>query len=218
MINYQTAIACSDKSRVVLNSNIILYEPNEKVFEHVEIVEELIDFISTIYHRFYKNTLVINPNMGEIGFELLGLGVTNRITFCDDSSQRLSYYKQIANNHFIPYFVDTYNIKYPADIPNKPYDLIIITIPEALQDRDALLNDYLETIRPMIPLTADMLLIENDDSYEEKFKHIANVTGFYHETTRFMGKRAILHFKLQHDFMKTPNHFTKSLRGFFAKI
>jgi hypothetical protein len=33
-----------------------------------------------------------------------------------------------------------------------------------------------------------------------------------------MGKRAVMHYKLQHDFIKAADGFTKSLRGFFAKI
>lgn len=218
MINSKTALDDPDKGRIFLHSNIILYEPNEKVYEHYDIIPELIEFIGTIYHRFYLNTLIINSNMGEIGFELLGLGVTNKVTFCDDSSQKCSYLKQISFNHYIPYHVDTVVCKYPVDIPKKNYDLIVITIPEAVTDKQNMLNQYLEHIRPALPLTADVLVIENNDENEETYNHVARVSGFYHETTRIIGKRAIIHYKLQHDFIKATEGFTKSLRGFFAKI
>ena len=218
MINSDTAMDEPDKGRIFLHSNIILYEPNDKVYEHFEIIPDLIEFIGTIYHRFYHNTLVINPNMGEIGFELLGLGVTNKVTFCDDSAQKCSYYKQISFNHYIPYHVDTVVCKYPVDIPKKNYDLIVITIPDAVVEKASMLQEYLEHIRPALPLTADVLVIENNDDNEDLYNHTANVTGFYHETTRIMGKRAVMHYKLQHDFIKATEGFTKSLRGFFAKI
>lgn len=206
-----------EQNRLVLHSNIVIIEPNDVAKENFELLPDLMSYIKSVYPRVYHNTLQLYPNQGEIGFDLLGLGITNRVVFCDDSQSRLSYIKQIATNHYIPYFTDTHVIKYFKDIPPKPYDLIIGSfVEDNFDDPTTSIKDFFNYIRSHVTSTADLYFIQSKDV--EKFKHIAQIEGFYHETSIKMFNKTVMHFKVQHSFVKNNEGYKKSLRGFFARI
>lgn len=140
--------------------------------------------------------LEYRPGYGSIGFDMLGLGATNRVVFVDTDENSVLTCLETAKNNSVLFYTTGYAIDSIGDLPEQDkYDVIIATLdgkPERYQD-------FFEHIHKFMSLYADIYLVEDEDVPELKMSSPSIIlSNVYFVDSIKLADKTLLHYKLCH--------------------
>jgi len=152
--------------------------------------DDVVQYISNTGKYSYNRAVEWESGSGILGFELLGMGVCNNITFLNSSNDALDVCLETAKNNKLSNYVVGYTYD---NIPkNNKWDLVIIN---PLDDID---QEFIQKLKSYLSPKADVYIIE--ERKIDSLIHMAKIEGF-----NYIGKKAlsstnypngfILHFK-----------------------
>lgn len=136
------------------------------------------------------------PGYGSIGFDMLALGVTNKVVFVDTDENSVLTCLETAKNNSVLFYTAGYAIDSIEDLPEQDkYDVIVATLdgkPEKYQD-------FFQHIHKVMSLYADIYLIENEDNPELKISNPSfSLANVYFVDSIKLADKIVMHYKLCH--------------------
>lgn len=136
------------------------------------------------------------PGFGSIGFDMLGLGVTNKVVFADTEENSVLTCLETAKQNSVLFYTTGYAIDSIGDLPEEDkYDVIVATLNGDKQKY----QDFFLHIHKHMTIYADIYLIEKEDDSNLKISNssfsLANV--YYVDSIKFADK-TVMHYKLCH--------------------
>lgn len=140
--------------------------------------------------------LEYRPGYGSIGFDMLGLGTTNKVVFVDTDENSVLTCLETAKNNSVLFYTAGYAIDSIGDLPEQDkYDVIIATL-EGKQER---YQDFFAHIHKFMSLYADIYLVEDEDVPELKMSSPSIIlSDVYFVDSIKLADKTLLHYKLCH--------------------
>lgn len=136
------------------------------------------------------------PGFGSIGFDMLGLGVTNRVVFVDTDENSVLTCLETAKQNSVLFYTSGYALDSISDLPEEEkYDVIIAT----LNGDKEKYKDFFQHIHKFMTLYADIYLIEptDDSSLKVSNPDVVLASVYYVDSIEFADK-TVMHYKLCH--------------------
>jgi len=182
-----------------LKSNIrCVYDP---LFDNgnYTISDELAEYVKQDKVFVCNRILDYCPGFGSIGFDMLGLGVTNNIVFVDTDENPVLNCLETAKQNSVLFYTTGYSIDSIADLPeSEKYDIIVATI-GGFDNNQQKYVDFFANIHNYMTLYADVYLVEKEDNPRLKTTNpLLLLKDVYYVKSLQLADKTVMHFKLCH--------------------
>lgn len=139
------------------------------------------------------------PGFGSIGFDMLGLGVTNNIVFVDIDENPVLNCLETAKQNSVLFYTTGYSIDSIADLPEtEKYDIIVATM-GGFENKQQKYIDFFSNIHQYMTLYADIYLVEKEDNPRLKTTNpLLLLKDIYYVKSFQLEDKTIMQFKLCH--------------------
>jgi hypothetical protein len=141
------------------------------------------------------------PGFGSVGFDMLGLGVTNNVVFVDTDENPVLNCLETAKQNSVLFYTTGYSIDTIADLPDtEKYDIIVANMGGFEKNKEKYL-DFFSNIYNYMTLYADIYLIEDEDNNRLKEgSPLVFLKNVYFIKSIKLGNtdKTIMHYKLCH--------------------
>jgi len=139
------------------------------------------------------------PGFGSVGFDMLGLGVTNNIVFVDTDENPVLNCLETAKQNSVLFYTTGYSIDSIADLPeSEKYDIIVATM-GGFDNNQSKYVDFFSSIHNYMTLYADIYLVEKEDNPRLKTTNpLLLLKDVYYVKSLQLADKTVMHFKLCH--------------------